>query len=246
MAAPVSRVHCCWVCSVCPRGEVKPECGGQGWKGTPASPAGAKRGLVSVMNNIVQALHAGQKKHGLLFKRGMLADKHEMRGLAEAMLERVLPTRAGMEECEKCCDVCRDKAIKRLLEDKDHLLFELNHVLEDGDKVKLPGAATTAAAAAAEAQAAESSSCGPVPRVDERRVLQSPARSAKRALSPCQANGTPVVAARSQTPRDGEENQPVPRLGGQAHQAAARAEALEACGAAGQVEGWESDGRAPR
>ena len=76
MAAPVSRVHCCWVCSVCPRGEVKPECGGQGWKGTPASPAGAKRGLVSVLNNIVQALHAGQKKHGLLFKRGMLADKH--------------------------------------------------------------------------------------------------------------------------------------------------------------------------
>ena len=41
-------------------------------------------------------------------------------------------------------------------------------------------------------------------------MLQSPARSAKRALSPCQANGTPVVAARSQTPRDGEENQPVP------------------------------------
>ena len=42
--APKLSAHCCWVCSTCPFGEVKPDCGGQGWKR-----GGTKRGLVSVV-----------------------------------------------------------------------------------------------------------------------------------------------------------------------------------------------------
>ena len=120
------KVHacCCWACSICPLGEEKPPCGGQGYK-----KGGTKRGLASVLNNIVTVVRSGVEEHELVLpRRGMLKDDAEMEALAEAVIERELPTKPGMEECYKCCDVCRDKA-KARLRNKEHLLGVLNLVL---------------------------------------------------------------------------------------------------------------------
>ena len=100
--APKLSAHCCWVCSTCPFGQVKPDCGGQGWRD-----GRTKRGLVSVVGHVTRAVTAGASKHGLLFEpRGLLDDKDELDALAWGIIDEVLPTRVGMEECEKCCDVC--------------------------------------------------------------------------------------------------------------------------------------------
>ena len=90
LLAPMSlKVHacCCWACSICPLGESKPPCGGQGYR-----QGGLKRGFESVLNRIVKAVRDGAKQHELQFKRGMLADDTEMGTLAEAMIARLLPT----------------------------------------------------------------------------------------------------------------------------------------------------------
>ena len=93
--APKLSAHCCWVCSTCPFGKVKPDCGGQGWKR-----GGTKRGLVSVVGHVTRAVTAGASKHGLLFEpRGLLDDKDELDALAWGIIDEVLPTRVGMEEC---------------------------------------------------------------------------------------------------------------------------------------------------
>ena len=63
------RACCCWHCSVCPLGEVKPPCGGHGWRG-----GGRKVGLESVMNQIIATVRRMAKTHKLLFKRGTLDD----------------------------------------------------------------------------------------------------------------------------------------------------------------------------
>ena len=105
------KVHacCCWACSICPLGELKPPCGGQGYR-----QGGLKRGFECVLNRIVKAVRDGAKQHELQFKRGMLDDDGEMGALAEAMIARLLPTKVGMEECMKCCDVCMRKAMAKL------------------------------------------------------------------------------------------------------------------------------------
>ena len=59
MAATVSAC-CCWACSICPLGEEKPPCGGQGYK-----KGGTKRGLASVLNNIVTVVRSGVEEHEL-------------------------------------------------------------------------------------------------------------------------------------------------------------------------------------
>ena len=96
--APKLSAHCCWVCSTCPFGKVKPDCGGQGWLD-----GRTKRGLTSVVGHITRAVQAGASKHGLLFEpRGLLDDEDELETLAWGIIDQVLPTRVGMEECEKC------------------------------------------------------------------------------------------------------------------------------------------------
>ena len=91
--APKLSAHCCWVCSTCPFGQVKPDCGGQGWRD-----GRTKRGLVSVVGHVTRAVTAGASKHGLLFEpRGLLDDKDELDALAWGIIDEVLPTRVGME-----------------------------------------------------------------------------------------------------------------------------------------------------
>jgi hypothetical protein len=198
--APALSEHCCWVCSTCPFGKVKPDCGGQGWLD-----GRTKRGLTSVVGHITRAVQAGASKHGLLFEpRGLLDDEDELETLAWGIIDQVLPTRVGMEECEKCCDVCRDKGLQQL-KHVDILVQVINIACGPGT-VSIPAtppqprAATAAAAAAAAAIPAVPPSNSAPPTQGTKRGL-GPARSAN-APPPLTPPSTPIDDA------EDEENQP--------------------------------------
>jgi hypothetical protein len=198
--APALSEHCCWVCSTCQFGQVKPDCGGQGWRD-----GRTKRGLTSVVGHITRAVQAGASKHGLLFEpRGLLDDEDELETLAWGIIDQVLPTRVGMEECEKCCDVCRDKGLQQL-KHVDVLVQVINIACGPGT-VSIPAtppqprAATAAAAAAAAAIPAVPPSNSAPPTQGTKRGL-GPARSAN-APPPLTPPSTPIDDA------EDEENQP--------------------------------------
>ena len=80
---------CCWAGSICPLGKLKPPNGCWGWK-----KGGRKRGATAVLSRIVTTVRRAAERHNLLFKRGYLQNEAEMRALAEALLEKFLPTTA--------------------------------------------------------------------------------------------------------------------------------------------------------
>jgi hypothetical protein len=140
--------HCCWCCSVCPRGDVKPPGGGDGWRR-----GGRKRGLDSVMTRLSTVVTEAAERLGvLLTPRNLLQDETEKTTLLHGLIEVLLPTISGMEECVKCCDHCYKNGTQRL-DDPQFLIQSINKAC--GEMVaRLPDAGKPAAAAAAAAAAA--------------------------------------------------------------------------------------------
>ena len=62
------------------------------------------------MSRLSSAVADGAQRFGVLLSpRNLLQDETEKETLLHALIELLLPTVPGMEECVKCCDVCYKK-----------------------------------------------------------------------------------------------------------------------------------------
>ena len=189
--------HCCWCCSVCARGELKPPGGGDGWK----KGRGRKRGLDSVMTRLSTVVTEAAERLGvLLTPRNLLQDETEKTTLLHGLIEVLLPTIPGMEECMKCCDHCYKNGTQRL-DDPQFLIQSINKAC--GEMVaRLPDAGKPAAAAAA-AAAPPSPALSPVAEM----VGEAEPKRKRAGLGERDANAQDASpAAPPQLDRAGDEN----------------------------------------
>ena len=92
---------------------------------------------------------AAERLGVLLTPRNLLQDETEKQTLLYGLIEVLLPTISGMEECVKCCDHCYKNGTQRL-DDPQFLIQSINKAC--GEMVaRLPDAGKPAAAAAAAA-----------------------------------------------------------------------------------------------
>ena len=189
---------CCWIGSIDPHGELRPKCGCLGFRDWKGKNKAALRTAKTVRAGVIDLVRDLEKEHSLLVTpRGLLDDAGELEALADALLDRWLPARAGMEECVKACTVCVERRLAAVREQPaDFVCAELNACLGDAGNVSVSGAAAAVPAASAGSAAGS-------PAVSKATL--------KRALSPRRQNAAASsgahAAAPATPPREGQENQ---------------------------------------